>query len=52
MYKVNLSLIQFSLHQNSISTVVEVMERLSSLRAVRESYGLKETGLLTYTYPR
>merc|ERR1719369_1760013 len=30
----------------------ELLERLPNLKFVRESYGMKETGLLTYTYPR
>jgi acyl-coenzyme A synthetase/AMP-(fatty) acid ligase len=30
----------------------EILERLPNLRFIRESYGLKETGMLTYTYPR
>ena len=31
---------------------VEVMDRIPSLRYVRESYGLNECGLVTLTYPR
>jgi len=30
----------------------ELLERLPNIRFIRESYGLKETGMLTYTYPR
>jgi len=30
----------------------ELMERLPNLRFIREAYGLKEAGFLTYTYPR
>jgi len=34
------------------TTSRELMERLPNLRFIRESYGLKETGMLTYTYPK
>merc|ERR1719228_982136 len=30
----------------------ELLERLPNMKFVRESYGMKETGLLTYTYPQ
>ena len=30
----------------------ELQEKLPSIRFIRESYGLKETGLLTYNYPK
>ena len=30
----------------------ELQEKLPSIRFIRESYGLKETGLVTYNYPR
>ena len=31
---------------------LEILERLPGLRGVRQAYGMKETGLLTFTYPR
>ena len=31
---------------------LEILDRLPGLRGVRQAYGMKETGLLTYTYPR
>ena len=30
----------------------DLMEKLPSLKFIRESYGLKEAGLLTYNYPK
>jgi len=30
----------------------ELLEKLPNLRFIRESYGMKEAGLLSYTYPR
>ena len=32
--------------------VVSRLPRLAGLKVVREAYGMKETGLLTYTYPK
>jgi len=31
---------------------LEILDRLPGLRGVRQAYGMKETGLLTFTYPR
>ena len=31
---------------------LEILDRLPNLRGVRQAYGMKETGLLTYTYPK
>jgi len=31
---------------------LEILDRLAGLKIVREAYGMKETGLLTYTYPK